>query len=120
MNINKIPYIPNIAPPIINPKRYSLNALVNSGSTKVSDDMEVMAIMMIIIGETIPADTAASPSISAPTIESAEFAKLGSFKSLSLKISKAIVISNASMNVEKGTFSLWAAMLIKSDVGSIS
>jgi len=37
----------------------------------------------------MPALTAASPKIRAPTIDMAELAKLGSFRSLSLKISKA-------------------------------
>ena len=79
-----------------------------------------MAIIIIIIGETIPADTAASPRIRAPTMDRAELAKLGNFKSLSLNISKDVIISMASIKVEKGTFSLCAAMLVKSGVGNIS
>ena len=66
---------------------------MNTGSTNIRDDIDVMAITIIIIGDTIPAFTAASPRIKAPTIEMAEEAKLGSFKSLSLKtshISKSI------------------------------
>ena len=101
-----MPYIPNILPPIINPSLYSRNALINSGSTNVSDDIEVIAITIIIIGDTIPADTAASPRINAPTIDSAELAKLGNFKSLSLKISNDVIITKASIKVENGTPSL--------------
>ena len=92
---------------------------MNSGSTNIRDEIDVMATTIIIIGDTIPALTAASPKINAPTIEMADDAKLGNFKSLSLKISNDIIISIASMNVENGTFSLWAAMLVNKGVGSI-
>ena len=79
---------------------------MNSGSVNIKDEMEVIAITIIIIGETIPALTAASPRIRAPTMEMAEEAKLGIFKSLSRSISNEIIISKASVKVEKGTFSL--------------
>ena len=82
--------------------------------------MAVMATTIIIIGETIPALTAASPRMRAPTIEMAELAKLGSFRSVSLNISNEVIIMIHSVNVEKGTFSLWAAMLINSSMGIIS
>ena len=95
-------------------------ALLNSGSTKIREEMAVIATTIIIIGDTIPALTAASPRISAPTIEIAELAKLGSFKSLSRSISKAIIIKRHSIKAGKGTFSLWAAILIKRLVGIIS
>ena len=48
--------------------------------------MEVRAITIIIIGDTIPALTAASPRISAPTIDKELPAKAGTLKSLSLSI----------------------------------
>ena len=118
--ISRIPCIPKMAPPIIKPIRYILRADMKTGSTKISDDMAVIATTIIIIGDTIPAFTAASPKISAPTIEMAELAKLGNFRSLSLRISKAIIISNASTNVENGTLSLCAAILINNCVGMIS
>ena len=79
-----------------------------------------MAITIIIIGETIPAFTAASPRIRAPTMEMAELAKLGSFKSLSRSISKDTIIKNASTKAGNGTFSLWAAILINNSIGIIS
>ena len=115
-----MPCMPKMAPPIINANRYILRAVMKTGSTNISDDIDVMAITIIIIGDTIPALTAASPRIRAPTIEIAELAKLGNFKSLSLSISNAIVIRIASKNAEKGTFSLCAAILTISSVGNIS
>ena len=96
------------------------SALMNSGSTNVSEEIDVIAITIIMIGDTIPADTAASPNIKAPTMDKAELAKLGSFKSLSLKISNDVIIRIASINVENGTFSLCAAILVSNGVGSIS
>ena len=120
MPTNSMPWIPNKAPPIINRNLYRRIALMNSGSTNISEDIEVIAITIIIIGDTMPALTAASPSMRAPTIERADDAKLGIFKSLSLSISNDIVIIKASMNVEKGTPSLWAAILINNSVGIIS
>ena len=94
-----------MVPPIMNRNRYILSAVVNCGSIKISEEIDVIATIMIIIGDTIPALTAASPRIKAPTIERAELAKLGNFKSLSLRISNAIVINNASTKAENGTFS---------------
>ena len=120
INVRRMPWIPRMAPPIINIKRYILSAVINSGSTNIRDEIDVMAIIIIIIGETIPALTAASPKIRAPTIDIAELAKLGSFRSLSLNISNAMVIKRASKKAENGTFSLCAAMLTISSVGSIS
>ena len=82
--------------------------------------MDVMATTIIIIGDTIPADTAASPNIRAPTMDRELLAKLGIFKSLSLNISKENIISIASIKAEKGTFSLCPAILSRSGVGIIS
>ena len=120
MNTIKTPYKPKMAAPIMKAIRYILRAFVNSGSEKIKDEMAVMATIIIIIGDTIPALTAASPKINAPTIDIAELAKLGNFKSLSLKISKANIIKRHSANVEKGTFFLCAAILINNSVGIIS
>ena len=106
MNTKRTPCIPKIVPPIINASRYILRPVIKTGSTNINDEIEVIAMTIIIIGDTIPAFTAASPKINAPTIEIAELAKLGSLRSLSLKISKAIVISMASKKAENGTFSL--------------
>ena len=121
-NINTMntPYIPIVVAPIINSSLYHLMAFISSGSVKSRALIAVTASTIIITGDTIPAFTAASPKIKAPTIEIAELAKLGSFKSLSLSISKATVIRIASKKAEKGTFSLWAAILTISSVGNIS
>ena len=106
--------------PNINNRRYILRALINSGSTNIKDDMEVIATTIIIMGDTIPAFTAASPNIKAPTMEMAELAKLGNLRSLSLNISKERIIRIHSKKAEKGTSSLWAAILINNSVGIIS
>ena len=120
MAVNKMPWIPNMAAPIIKAILYILRPVVNVGSVKISDEIDVMAITIIMIGDTMPALTAASPKIRAPTMEMAELAKLGSFKSLSLKISNEIIIRIASMNVENGTFSRCDAILTSNCVGNIS
>ena len=67
-----IPNIPKVVPPSINRSRYHLMAFINSGSVNRRADIAVMASIIIIIGDTIPALTAASPKISAPTMEIAE------------------------------------------------
>ena len=73
----KIPKIPIVVPPSINKIRYHLMAAVSSGSTITRALIAVMATMIIIMGETIPALTAASPNIRAPTMERAELETLG-------------------------------------------
>lgn len=55
--ISIIPEIPSKFAPIINNNLYHLMLLDNSGSVSNSDDMDVIAITIIIIGETIPAST---------------------------------------------------------------
>ena len=114
------PINPIKAAPIINIKRYNLIALVNSNSEKGKLDMAVIAIIIIIIGDTIPAATAASPNIKAPTIDRALPAGFGTLISLSLNISKAIIIIIASKKAGKGTPSLWVAKLTSKSVGIIS
>ena len=69
-------------------------------------EIEVIAITIIIIGDTIPAFTAASPNIRVPTIDRALDVNVGILKSLSLSISNDIIIINASINAGKGTDSL--------------
>lgn len=46
--------------------------LIISKSVKIRLDIKVIATIIIIIGETIPADTAASPKTKAPRIDVAE------------------------------------------------
>ena len=62
-----IPMTPKTEPEIRKRKRHTLSPLIISTSLKSSPHMEVIAITIILIGETIPADTAASPSINPPT-----------------------------------------------------
>ena len=120
MNTIRSPYIPKMDAPNINKILYHLNAFTSSVSVNINDDIAVIATTIIMIGDTIPADTAASPNINAPTIDRAEFAKLGNFKSLSFNNSNAAIIRAHSIKVGKGTDSLWAAMLVNSSVGIIS
>ena len=68
--------------------------------------MAEIEITIIIIGEIIPADTAASPKIKPPRIETALPVDDCFLISLSHNISKEILINNASVKAEKGTLSL--------------
>ena len=120
INIKTTPIIPKNDAPIINSNLYHLNPFITSGSGKSRADMAVIAITIIIIGDTIPAFTAASPSIRAPTIDRALLEKLGILKSLSLNISNDIIMINASKKAGNGTDSLWEAKLISKSVGNNS
>ena len=73
----KIPKIPIVVPPSMNKIRYHLIALDSSGSTTTRALIAVIATIIIIIGDTIPALTAASPRIRAPTMERAELEIFG-------------------------------------------
>ena len=77
MNTINIPNIPMVVPPNMNSNRYHFMAFVNSGSVMINALMAVMATTIIIIGETIPAFTAASPNINAPTMDRAELDMFG-------------------------------------------
>ena len=118
ININIIPFMPKKLALIINNNLYHLIPFVNSGSVIVNDDIDVIAIIIIIIGDTIPASTAAWPSIRAPTIERELVVKFGNLNSLSFSISKDTNIISASVKAEKGTFSLWVAKLINNFNGN--
>ena len=106
MNANKMPYNPNILDIIINSNLYHLIPFINSGSVINNADVSVIAITIIIIGDTIPAATAASPNIRAPTIDRELVVKFGSLKSHSFNISNDNTIIIASMNALNGTDSL--------------
>ena len=69
----------------------------------VFEDIAVTEITITIIGETIPADTAASPIIIPPNIEIALPPTLGLLVSLSFRISNASIIRRASTNPGNGT-----------------
>ena len=59
--------------------------------------------MIITIGETIPAATAASPSINPPSIEMDVDVVVDILTSLSFSISKHIIIISVSMYAGNGT-----------------
>ena len=120
INVNITPTIPRVVAPSIKNSLYHLMPFIISGSVNGNADMAVSDTTIIIIGETNPAFTAASPRINAPTIERALLLKLGILKSLSLNISKDIIIINVSKKAGNGTDSLWEAMFINKSVGNIS
>ena len=100
--------------------RYHLMLFINSGSVNKRADIAVIASMIIIIGDTIPALTAASPSIRAPTTEIAVPPIFGIRISLSLKRSNERSIIRASKKAGKGTLLLCEAKLINNSNGIIS
>ena len=100
-------------------RRYHLIPFIISGSVNRSADKEVRAIMIIIIGDTIPASTAALPNIRAPTVDIALVVKFGLLRSHSLNISKAVIMRMASMNAGKGTLARWEVKLINNSYGNI-
>ena len=79
-----------------------------------------MAIIIIIIGLTSPAETAASPNINAPRMDTELPYELGNLISLSLSISQENNIQNASKIAGKGIPFLWIAKLISRVVGILS
>ena len=117
---NIIPIVPINTAPIMKNSLYHLSPLVISGSVKISADKDVRAIMIIIMGDTIPAFTVASPNIRAPTVDRALVVKVGLLRSHSLSISKENIMINASINVGNGTDILWDVKLTNSLVGNIS
>ena len=70
---------------------------------KTKEAIVLKATTIIIIGDIIPAETAASPNINPPSIDALEPILLGILISLSLNISNAIVIINNSKNAGNGT-----------------
>ena len=83
-----MPIFPIIRQDIMKSRRYQRNPFVISGSVKIRADRDVMAMTIIMIGDTIPAFTAASPRIKAPTFDNALVVKVGLRRSHSLRISK--------------------------------
>ena len=66
------PYIPRREDNIKRIILYVLRAFDNSKEENIKPDIDDMAITMIIIGDTMPADTAASPRIKPPRIDTAD------------------------------------------------
>ena len=82
--------------------------------------MAEIEMTIIIMGEMIPADTAASPKIRPPRMETALPMEAGFRISLSLRISKEILINRASIKAEKGTLVLCAEKFKSKSKGSMS
>ena len=101
-----IPVRPNRLALSINNSLYHLIPLIISGSVNSNADRDVRAIIIIMIGDIIPASTAALPRIRAPTVDMALVVKFGLRKSHSLNISNDIIIIRASINAGKGTLAL--------------
>ena len=78
----------------------------SSIDVKTSPEMAEMAITIIIIGEIIPALTAASPKTKPPKIDTAVPIVEAILISLSLRISNDTVINRASTKAGKGTVNL--------------
>ena len=83
----------------------------------LNEQIPVIATIIIKIGLTRDADTAASPSIKAPTIPIVVPSGDGTLRPASRIYSKEISISKISTTVGKGTDSLEAAIVNNSSVG---
>ena len=105
-HIDIIPIAPSILDAIINKNLQNLIPFIKSASWNIRLDIDVIATIMMVIGETIEASTAACPRTSAPTILIAVVILLGLLMSLSLSTSKTVINSMISKNVGKGTPSL--------------
>ena len=115
-----IPYNPTKEP---SNKKISFHILIEltmSLSLNKNDATDDIAITMIIIGDIIPASTAACPKTKAPTIDIDEPTTNGTLVSASLSISKLSQRSNASIKEGKGTPSRCILKLIRTEVGSVS
>ena len=87
-------------------KRHNLIPFIKSMSLNIKLHIDVMATIMTVIGETIPASTAACPKTRAPTILMAADILLGDLMLLSLIISNMVVKRIISKDMGKGTPSL--------------
>ena len=97
------PGIPKIVANIMNIILHILMALIIPAFEYINEHIALVAIVINMIGETIPADTAASPSTIAPNIDIADPEKFGILISLSLSTSNIKIIPNASTMAGKGT-----------------
>ena len=87
---------------------------------KIKPLIEDIATTIIIIGDTIPALTAASPNIKPPRIEIEDPILLGILKSVSRSISKQVSNIIHSTKLGKGTLSLWSIKLVSNKDGITS
>ena len=114
-----MPMIPRMLAANMKIKRQVLIPFMKSMSVKTRLQIDVKATTMTVIGETMPASTAACPKTKAPTILMAADILLGLRKSLSLSISNMVVSNIISKAVGKGTPSLWMARDIRSLSGIV-
>ena len=114
-----IPIIPSMHDNIIIKYLYSLINDWKSWYEKNIEDIAVNATTITIIGETIPAETAASPRTNAPKIERDVPLEVGVKASASYKISKVIIRISNSITAGNGTLDLCNEKLISKSVGSI-
>ena len=123
VNINKkpntIPIIPKKHDNIIVKYLYNLIEDWKSWKAKNIELIAVIATTITIIGETIPADTAASPKTRAPSIEREVPLVVGVKASASYNNSNVIISKNASIKAGKGTLDLCKEKLINRLVGNI-
>ena len=114
-NIEKtIPTIPRRDANIKKISFHSLMAFTIETWENIKLHIDDIAITMTMIGDTIPADTAASPRTMAPRMLMAFPDTWGILRSLSLRISKIRIIPIASIKVGKGTpFRCWAKFTIR-------
>ena len=118
-NPNRIPIIPKKHDSIINKYLYNLIDDWKSWYEKNIDDIAVIATTITIIGETIPAETAASPKTNAPSIDNEVPLVVGVSASASYNNSKVIISKKASTKAGNGTEDLWSEKLMRRVVGSI-
>ena len=85
-----------------------------------NDEIAVIAIIIINIGETILAETAASPKTRAPTIPTVEPRGEGTLRPASLINSKESSIIRISTKIGKGTFTRDATIEYNNSVGKSS
>ena len=98
-----IPYIPKRLARINRSILYPLKAFPSSTDENINPAIDDIAITIIIIGDTIPALTAASPNINPPNIDMADPLVDDILRSDSFNISKHIIIKSASIYAGKGT-----------------
>ena len=114
------PISPSSVAAIMKMNLHILIPFTTSMSVNSSPLTLVIATTIITIGDTIPAETAASPSTSAPTIDTAAPIWFGSLISDSLSISNVTSIIIVSITVGNGTPCLCIAIDINRLSGIIS
>ena len=119
MKPNNIPIIPNTDDNIINKYLYALINDWKSWYEKNIELISVIATTITIIGEIIPADTAASPNTSAPNMERDVPLDDGFNASASYNISKVNINISASINAGNGTVYRCVVKFINRLVGNI-